>query len=631
MEYQQPMIPEQQPVMVPGVSMEIGMNHHHQQQQQQQQPIPNYMNGPQSVPFMDKAPMWPNHYYDSGVISNISTNTPSVSGYENDLDDPSLNFEDVNIFDTFDDVFADNNQPVATLNHELSQTRLQQAQALQPIVEQPIFTDPMNETMETMDVTITNHQYTPTAAAQSEVMADPIESSNMLENAVVNLIRCQDDADLSTRAIPELIILLNDQDQVVVDQTTLIVYQLSKKETGLNAIMNSPAMVSSLVKAVSQSNDIDTIKCAAGILHNLSQHQQGLWAIFKSNGILALVKLLSSQVESVLFYAITTLHNLLLHQEGSKVAVRHSGGLQMMVSLLRRDNFKFLAIVTDCLQILAYGNQDAKLIILECGGPVELVRIMRTYDHEKLLWTTSRVLKVLSVCSNNKPAIVNCGGMQALATHLTHQSQRLMLNCLWTLRNLSDAATRCDNLKPLLQNLVQLLTTSEVNIVTCAAGILSNLTCNNQMNKSIVMQVGGIEALIRTIFQAGNHDEIIEPAICALRHLTSRHAESDIAQNAVRLHCGLPIIVDLLNQSKRWSLIKAVIGLLRNLILCSSNHGPLRECGAVPILFQLLNKANQLASGNEQFQSDHIEDVCMNDIVQSMLAVLHVLDQNVVH
>lgn len=145
------------------------------------------------------------------------------------------------------------------------------------------------------------------------------------------------------------------------------------------------------------------------------------------------------------------------------------------------------------------------------------------------------------------------------------------------------------------------------------------------------MQVGGIEALIRTIFQAGNHDEIIEPAICALRHLTSRHAESDIAQNAVRLHCGLPIIVDLLNQSKRWSLIKAVIGLLRNLILCSSNHGPLRECGAVPILFQLLNKANQLASGNEQFQSDHIEDVCMNDIVQSMLAVLHVLDQNVVH
>ena len=133
------------------------------------------------------------------------------------------------------------------------------------------------------------------------------------------------------------------------------------------------------------------------------------------------MKLLSSPVESVLFYAITTLHNLLLHQEGnpsftpyissfcrclyrefdfelflwsgSKMAVRLAGGLQKMVSLLQRNNVKFLAIVTDCLQILAYGNQESKLIILASQGPVELVRIMRSYDYEKLLWTTSRVLK----------------------------------------------------------------------------------------------------------------------------------------------------------------------------------------------------------------------------------------------
>ena len=31
--------------------------------------------------------------------------------------------------------------------------------------------------------------------------------------------------------------------------------------------------------------------------------------------------------------------------------------------------------------------------------------------------------------------------MQALAIHLGHGSQRLVQNCLWTLRNLSDAAT----------------------------------------------------------------------------------------------------------------------------------------------------------------------------------------------
>lgn len=101
---------------------------------------------------------------------------------------------------------------------------------------------------------------------------------------------------------------------------------------------------------------------------------------------------------------------------------------------------------------------------------------MRTFTYEKLLWTTSRVLKVLSVCSSNKPAIVEAGtysriqiyfenkihelrwkssdvmnvldvflcvgGMQALGLHLTDPSQRLVQNCLWTLRNLSDAATK---------------------------------------------------------------------------------------------------------------------------------------------------------------------------------------------
>lgn len=50
-----------------------------------------------------------------------------------------------------------------------------------------------------------------------------------------------------------------------------------------------------------------------------------------------------------------------------------------------------------------------QLIILANGGPQALVQIMRSYSYEKLLWTTSRVLKVLSVCPSNKPAIVESG------------------------------------------------------------------------------------------------------------------------------------------------------------------------------------------------------------------------------
>merc|ERR1719346_602538 len=455
----------------------------------------------------------------------------------------------------------------------------------------------------------------------------------MLKHAVVNLINYQDDADLATRAIPELIKLLNDEDQVVVSQAAMMVHQLSKKEASRHAIMNSPQMVAALVKAIANTNDLESTKGAVGTLHNLSMHRQGLLAIFKSGGIPALVKLLSSPVESVLFYTITTLHNLLLHQEGSKMAVRLAGGLQKMVALLQRNNVKFLAIVTDCLQILAYGNQESKLIILASQGPLELVRIMRSYDYEKLLWTTSRVLKVLSVCSSNKPGIVDAGGMQALAMHLGHPSQRLGQNCLWTLRNLSDAGTKIENLDNLMQGLVQLLNSTDVNIVTCAAGILSNLTCNNQKNKLTVCTVGGIEGLVRTIIAAGDREEITEPSVCALRHLTSRHQECELAQNAVRLQGGLPQIVGLMHPPSRWPLVKAVIGLIRNLALCPANHAPLRENGAIPRLVHLLIRAFQDTQGvgtlsrrgQQQPTGSYADGVRMEEIVEGTVGALHIL------
>jgi hypothetical protein len=65
---------------------------------------------------------------------------------------------------------------------------------------------------------------------------------------------------------------------------------------------------------------------------------------------------------------------------------------------------KRLQLPNHCLPINLVSLEPAKICFFR------LVRIMRSYDYEKLLWTTSRVLKVLSVCSSNKPAIVDAGG-----------------------------------------------------------------------------------------------------------------------------------------------------------------------------------------------------------------------------
>ena len=123
-----------------------------------------------------------------------------------------------------------------------------------------------------------------------------------------------------------------------------------------------------------------------------------------------------------------------------------------MVQLLsKKTNVKFLAICTDCLHLIGYSHNESKIQMLHAGAAELLVNIMQQFSYEKLLWTTSRVLKVLSVCSSNKPAIVDAGGMQALAIHLGHASQRLVQNCLWTLRNLSDAGTKLENMETLMQ------------------------------------------------------------------------------------------------------------------------------------------------------------------------------------
>ncbi|CAI5690502.1 unnamed protein product [Oreochromis niloticus] len=510
-------------------------------------------------------------YLDSGIQSGVTTTAPSLSGKGN----PDAEEEDPTLYDwEFNQPFT----PEATDIEGYAMTRAQRVRAA-------MFPETLEEGI----------QIPPTQldAAHPTAVQRLAEPSQMLKHAVVNLINYQDDAELATRAIPELTKLLNDEDQVVVNKAAVMVHQLSKKEASRHALMRSPQMVSAVVRAMQNSGDVETARCSAGTLHNLSHHREGLLAIFKSGGIPALVKMLSSPVDSVLFYAITTLHNLLLHQEGAKMAVRLAGGLQKMVALLSNTNVKFLAITTDCLQILAYGNQESKLIILASGGPQALVNIMRTFTYEKLLWTTSRVLKVLSVCSSNKPAIVEAGGMQALGLHLTDPSQRLVQNCLWTLRNLSDAATKQEGMEGLLGTLVQLLGSDDINVVTCAAGILSNLTCNNYSNKLMVCQVGGIEALVRTVLRAGDREDITEPAVCALRHLTSRHQDAEMAQNAVRLHYGLPVVVKLLHPPSHWPLIKATVGLIRNLALCPANHSALREQGAIPRLVQLLVRAHQ--------------------------------------
>ena len=455
------------------------------------------------------------------------------------------------------------------------------------------------------------------------------EPAQMLKQAIVRIINYQDDAEVAQKAIPELIKLLKDNDEEVKTQAAHIAHQMAKKEASRYPMMQHREMVPAIVNAIMTTSDPRAHKDLTATLRNFSLHKPGLLTIYKNGGIPALLKMLTSTVDTVVFYAITTLHNLIRYQDGAKHAIQTHGGIKIMVALLHKDHAKFLAINCDCLQLLCFGSQENKITALSAGCPQSCVRILRQYTYEQLQWTCCRLLKVLSVCGSNKPVIVQSQGMAALGNILHCESPRVVQNSLWTLRNLSDAAGRVVGLNSLLETLIKFLTSKDIAVLQCAAGILSNLTCNNAENKRIVYQASGVSALIDIMQTRDGHEreELTEPSVCALRHLTSRHPDDEGARNEIVSKNAMPILSNLLsNVHTRNPLKKAVIGLIRNMALSDNNQHVFRDLQLIDKLSQNLDILQQdLVRNNENNATlKMVEGVGIEDIIEGTVGSLHI-------
>lgn len=102
-------------------------------------------------------------------------------------------------------------------------------------------------------------------------------------------------------------------------------------------------------------------------------------------------------------------------------------------------------------------------------------------------------------------------------------------------------------------------------------------------------QYGGVEALIHAVLRAGEKEDVAEPAVCALRHLTSRHQDAELAQNAVRLHYGIPAVIKLLGQPHYWPVVKVRVEVERE-----RKKKRERKPQSVSLLLQLLTVATML-------------------------------------
>ena len=80
--------------------------------------------------------------------------------------------------------------------------------------------------------------------------------------------------------------------------------------------------------------------------------------------------------------------------------------------------------------------------------------------------------------------------------------------------------------------------------------------CPNCRTQAVVTQLRGVDAILRILSNTKDGDSIVEPSICTLRHLTSRHQDAELAQVAIRNSYGIPVLVTYLQPQYKWSLIK---------------------------------------------------------------------------
>ncbi|CAJ0944545.1 unnamed protein product, partial [Mesorhabditis belari] len=395
-------------------------------------------------------------------------------------------------------------------------------------------------------------------------------NSRQLRAAVEELLSIQMSLDdMTVHSINDLIGLMSDSDPAIVVRAVQRVYILCKED---HSTSENAHLVAKLVE-VSRSDNIAIKRSAMGALAKISEHPTGRMHLFRSGGLVELIRMLYCPVEVVVRYAVATLRNLLVHLDSVKDQARALGAVEALSPLLLRTDPRMLAHVADSLYSLLHEHAKSKLDFLSLGGPQTLVEILNRYQqHPKLIFTVVRCVKSLSVCPQNKAALISLGCLQALYQLLcTSTDSRTQLAILVSMRNLSEAATNEENLSQLVKRLLQIVRSSDdAQHVACACGILSNLTCNNVRNKQTVCSDGGISSLVDCVRRFPDVEEATEPALCALRHCTARHPFAEQAQRDLRLSGAFGQLVILLS-TLRAPVVKAALGVVRNSALLQDN------------------------------------------------------------
>lgn len=212
---------------------------------------------------------------------------------------------------------------------------------------------------------------------------------------------------------------------------------------------------------------------------------------------------------------------------------------------------------------------------------------MHTCTHNVVIHTHCMCMHA----SSQRPQLVRTSVLllKALSTLLRSGSPRLVLSCLWSIRNLSDHSSHINDMQKLLKKLIELLSSDDEHTAICALGCLCNLTSGNVENKIAFIEYGewmpwwrryavmtrcsgGVPAVCQLICERVGQEEVVEPGAAALRHVTHNN---HLAPRAVDIIIQSPLLSNISvlirgQPDKMLPLVKAIVGLVRNLSMISS-------------------------------------------------------------
>ena len=147
----------------------------------------------------------------------------------------------------------------------------------------------------------------------------------------------------------------------------------------------------------------------------------------------------------------------------------------------------------------------------------EFVIILRRTNDEKLSSTLIRILPLLTCNVNTKSMLIELSIIPVLERILeTNFNEKIQRYSLLTLRNLSDQMIHLVKINSLIVGLIKILSsTTDRTVRLYIVDILSNLSCENQSNKSLMIENNLIQLLIDILTHFENSNDIIESIVGA--------------------------------------------------------------------------------------------------------------------